>query len=98
MGKPQANVIDDDETEGDNVSPAARSLAAFVKRIESVRDDLLKPAQADMKEVYTEAKNAGFDVKVLREIIKRRAKDKADVEEFDAVLATYETNLDSVMD
>jgi uncharacterized protein (UPF0335 family) len=84
--------------EGDNVSQAARSLASLVSRIENVRDDLLKPAQADLKAVYDEAKNAGYDVKVLREIIKRRAKKKEEVETFDAVLATYETNLDSVMD
>lgn len=98
MNSKAKNVIDDDETDGDNVSPAARSLASYVKRIESVRDDLLKPAQADLKAVYDEAKNNGFDVKVMREIIKRRAKKKEDVETFDAVLATYETNLDSVMD
>lgn len=83
---------------GDNVSAAAKSLASFVKRIENVRDDLLTPAKQDLKAVYDEAKNAGFDIKVIREVIKRRAKKKAEVEEFDAVLATYETNLDSVMD
>lgn len=98
MAKAPVNVIDDDDTDGDNVSPAARSLAAYIKRVESVTDDLLKPARADLKAVYDEAKGAGYDVKVLREIVKRRAKGKTAIEEFDALLATYETALDSVMD
>lgn len=83
--------------DGDNVPAAARSLAAFIQRIESVREEQQKWA-SDLREIYSEAKSAGFDTKVMREIVKRRSKDKADVEEFDAVLATYETNLDSVMD
>jgi len=83
--------------EGDNVPAAARSLASFITRIENVEEEK-KGLSDDIREIYGEAKSAGFDTKVMREIIKRRRKKKDEIEAFDAVLATYETNLDSVMD
>jgi uncharacterized protein (UPF0335 family) len=83
--------------QGDNVSTAARELGNYVSRIEKLNEDK-KAVAEDIKVVFQEAKAKGFDVKVMREVIKRRAKDKADVEEFDAMLANYETNLDSVLE
>lgn len=82
---------------GHNVSEAAKSLARYVQRVESMEEEKRARAE-DIKEIYTEAKLNGFDVKVMREVVKRRRKKKADVEEFDATLATYETNLDSILE
>lgn len=104
MGKPKVTPDEDDpETgdgytgEGDNVAPAARQLASFIQRIERLNDDK-KAVAEDVKEVFAEAKGSGFDVKIMRQVIKRRAMDRADLEEQDATLANYETNLDSVLD
>lgn len=86
----------EETSKGDNVETGARRLHSFVSRLERLAEEK-KGLVEDIKSVMDEAGSAGFDKKVLREVLKRRAKDKADVEEFDAILASYETNLDSVL-
>lgn len=44
----------------------------------------------DIKDRYAMAKSDGFDPKVLKAVIARRAKAREDVEEFDALVQTYE--------
>ena len=41
------------------------------------------------KEVFSEAKGEGFDVKVLREILRLRKQDKEDRDEQDTLLDLY---------
>ena len=43
----------------------------------------------DMREVFGEAKSAGFDVKVIRQILKMRKMDQEELQEQEAVLETY---------
>jgi uncharacterized protein (UPF0335 family) len=93
--KIQEKDVDEDSTS--NVSPAARDLGSLVKRIEKLKEDQ-KALATDVKSVFDEAKAAGFDTKIVRMVVKRRAMDRADLEEQDSLLATYETNLDSVLD
>ncbi len=45
----------------------------------------------DQKEVMLEAKGRGYDVKVLRQIIARRKRDRDDLAEEQAILELYET-------
>jgi uncharacterized protein (UPF0335 family) len=45
---------------------AGDQLRAFVERIEHV-DEEIKALTQDKKDIYTEAKGQGFDVKFLRE-------------------------------
>jgi uncharacterized protein (UPF0335 family) len=85
-----------EDQSGDNVGASARRLNSFIQRIERLNDEK-KATTTDIREVFAEAKSSGFDVKVMRQVIKRRAMDRADLEEQDAVLATYETALDSVL-
>jgi len=67
---------------------AADRLRAFVQRIERLEEE--KAAlSADIREVYSEAKGDGFDVKVLRQVIKLRKLDKAEVQEQEALLELY---------
>ena len=44
---------------------------------------------ADVREVYAEAKGAGFDVKVLRQIIRLRKMDPADRQETEFLRDEY---------
>lgn len=83
--------------DGDNVSASARRLVSFVERVERLNDEK-KALGADIREVFGEAKSSGFDPKIMRLAIKRRAMDKADLAEQEAVLATYEHALESVLD
>lgn len=71
------------------MSAVARDqLRAFVERIERLEEE--KQAIADdIKEVYAEAKGNGFDTKVLRQVIRLRKADKAEREQFEALLHLY---------
>lgn len=67
---------------------AADRLRQFFERIERLEEE--KAALAgDIREVYAEAKAAGFDVKVMREIIRKRKMDRAELLELEALVDTY---------
>jgi len=83
--------------DGDNVVPAARQLASYIQRVENVEAEIKAHAD-DRKEIYSEAKGNGFDTRTIREIVKRRKLGREKTEERDALLAVYETNLDSILD
>ena len=80
---------------GHNV--AAERLMSIVERIEKLEDER-KNLQADIKDIYTEAKSAGYDVKVLRMVIASRKKDQAEWEEQQALLETYMRALGQLAD
>jgi uncharacterized protein (UPF0335 family) len=63
-------------------------ICSFVERIERI-DEEIKALNEGKKEVFSEAKGAGFDVKVLREILRLRKQDKDERVEYEAVLETY---------
>ena len=74
---------------GDNsIAMAADRLRSIVERVERL-DEERKAISSDIKDIYTEAKSAGFDVKVIRALIRIRKQEPADVEEFDTLLDTY---------
>ncbi len=50
---------------------SADRLKSFIKRLEKLNDDKAAVA-GDLKEVFSEAKSVGFDVKIIRKIIKLR--------------------------
>ncbi|MBM3582791.1 MAG: DUF2312 domain-containing protein [Alphaproteobacteria bacterium] len=67
---------------------SAERLRSFVERIERLEEE--KAALAgDIREVYSEAKGAGFDVKVMRQVMRLRKLDKSARDEQEAVLETY---------
>ena len=59
---------------------SADRLRRLVERIERSEEER-KTISADIKDIYTEAKSAGFDAVVLRNIIQTRKKEPAVVEE-----------------
>lgn len=72
---------------------SAQRLKSFVERVERLEEE--KAALAgDIREVYAEAKSAGFDVKVLRQVMRLRKLDKADRQQQEALLETYLRALD----
>jgi uncharacterized protein (UPF0335 family) len=80
---------------GHNV--AAERLTSIVERIEKLEEER-KHLQEDIKDIYTEAKSAGYDVKVLRMVIASRKKDQAEWEEQQALLETYMRALGQLAD
>ena len=71
---------------------AAERLKSFIERIERLEEEK-RALAADIKEVYSEAKGAGFDVKTIRELIKIRRMDEEDLDEREALLDTYKRAL-----
>lgn len=66
----------------------ADRLRSIVERIERLSEER-KSLSGDIKDIYAEAKSAGFDVKVLRQLITIRGKEPADVEEAETLLDVY---------
>lgn len=67
---------------------AVDRLRGFVERVERLREEITA-LNGDVKEVYAEAKGEGYDVKTLKLVIARRAKDDAALAEQDELLAVY---------
>ena len=67
---------------------AGDHLRAIVERIERVEEDIKELGEAK-KEIYLEAKDNGFDVKVLREVIRLRKQDQKQREEHETLLEVY---------
>jgi uncharacterized protein (UPF0335 family) len=67
---------------------AADRLRSIVERIERLEEER-KALANDIKDIYAEAKSAGFDVKVLRSLIALRRKEPAEVEEQETLLDVY---------
>ncbi len=72
---------------------AAGRLRSFVERIERLEEEK-QALTADIREVYSEAKGAGFDVKVLRHVVRLRKMDASDRSQMEAVLDIYKRALD----
>lgn len=67
---------------------ATDRLRSIVERIERMEDEKAAIA-TDIKDIYLEAKSAGFDNKALRELIKIRKRDAAQQEELETILDVY---------
>jgi uncharacterized protein (UPF0335 family) len=71
---------------------AGDRLKSFVERIERLEEER-KALSNDIKEVYAEAKGTGFDVKIMRQVIRLRRMDKDDLDEQDALIDVYKRAL-----
>jgi uncharacterized protein (UPF0335 family) len=67
---------------------AGDQLRAFVERIERIEEDI-RALNDDKKAVYAEAKADGFDVKILREVIRLRKQDQDERDEQQSLLEIY---------
>ncbi len=79
---------EEDGPERESGGVAADRLRSLVDRIERLEEER-KALANDIKDIYAEAKSAGFDVKVLRQLISVRRKQPADVEEQETLLDLY---------
>lgn len=67
-------------------------LLKFVERVEKLNEDAAAIA-SDLKEVYNEAKSAGFDPKYIKACVKLRAKDPDEIDEEDELMKMYRNAL-----
>ena len=69
-------------------STAQTRLKTIIERVERLEEDKAAVAN-DIKEVFAEAKGEGFDVKILRKIVRLRKQDAAKRQEEEAILDLY---------
>jgi uncharacterized protein (UPF0335 family) len=69
-------------------TPAAAALIQFIERIERLEEEKTGLME-DIREVYGEAKGAGFDPKIMRAIVRLRKMETADRQEQEALIETY---------
>ena len=67
---------------------AQGQLKSIIERIERLEQEKAEVAE-QIKEVFAEAKGNGFDVKVLRKVVRIRKQDRAKRQEEEAILDLY---------
>ncbi|MBR2274381.1 MAG: DUF2312 domain-containing protein [Alphaproteobacteria bacterium] len=63
-------------------------LTSLIERIERLEEEK-KGIQSDIRDIFAEAKGVGFDVKIMKAIIKLRKMNQADRDEQEFLLETY---------
>jgi uncharacterized protein (UPF0335 family) len=72
---------------------ASERLRTIIERVERLEEEKAALAE-DIREIFSEAKAAGFDVKILRQVIRLRKLDSSDRQEQEAILDLYKRALD----
>ena len=75
---------------GGIVSERLRTIIERIERLEEEKSALAE----DIREIFSEARSAGFDVKILRQVIRLRKLDSSDRQEQEAMLDLYKRALD----
>ena len=82
-----------EEQKNDVGGIAADRLRSLIERIERLEEEK-KGISSDVRDIFAEAKGAGFDVKIMRTILKLRKMNAADRDEQEFLLDTYRKALD----
>ena len=67
---------------------ASTRMNSLIERIERLEEEK-KGISSDIRDIYAEAKGVGFDVKIMKAIIKLRKMNQADRDEQEFLLETY---------
>ena len=78
----------------DTVGVAGDRIRSIIERVEHIEEEI-KALTEGRKEVFTEAKGEGLDVKVLKEILKLRKQDKDERDEQETLLDVYLRAMDA---
>ena len=82
-------MADDASAHPDVLNQAAQGqLKSIIERIQRLEVEKAEIAE-QIKEVFAEAKGNGFDVKILRKVVRIRKQDRAKRMEEDAILDLY---------
>ena len=72
---------------------ASERLRTIIERIERLEEEKAALAE-DIREIYSEARVAGFDAKIIRQLIRLRKLDGADRRKQEELLDLYKRALD----
>ena len=76
---------DPDPTVGGIAADRLRSIIERIERLEEER----KALGSDIRDLYAESKSAGFDPAVIKQLIRIRKREPADVQEEESLLDIY---------
>jgi len=66
----------------------ADKLKQIISKIETIEDERAESVEL-LKDAFNEAKSMGFDVKIIKHVLKLRKKDKQKLEEEDNLIDLY---------
>ena len=66
----------------------AEKLKQIIHKIETIEQEKVEASDL-LKDVFNEAKSMGFDVKIIKHVIKLRKKDKNALAEEDSLIELY---------
>jgi uncharacterized protein (UPF0335 family) len=91
---PQLDAATEERSMSDKTGIPGNRIRSFVERVEQLEAEI-QELNEGKKEVFAEAKGEGFDVKILKEIIKLRKKDQEERDEHETLLDVYMRAMDS---
>jgi uncharacterized protein (UPF0335 family) len=86
--EPVMSIVTDADKDDKNTRLVDERLRSLIERIERLEEEKAELA-SDIKDIYAEAKGAGFDPKIMRMVIKLRKQSAADRDEQDFLLDEY---------
>ena len=81
-------MADENQTKTEIGGVAVDRLRSLIERIERLEEEK-KGIQGDIRDIFAEAKSAGFDVKALRTVLKLRKMNAADRDEQEGWVAVF---------
>lgn len=91
--EPVMEIVKEADNNPKNISLSADRLRSLIERIERLEEEKAKIA-GDIRDVFAEAKSAGFDPKIMRIVIKLRKRGAAERDEEEQLIDTYKKALD----
>jgi uncharacterized protein (UPF0335 family) len=73
---------------GGPVDVSGDQLRTIVERIEKIEEEIGELNEGK-REIFQEAKGSGFDIKVIREIVRLRKQDQKEREDHESLLEVY---------
>jgi uncharacterized protein (UPF0335 family) len=73
---------------------AGDRLKSLIERIERLEEEK-RGLASDIRDIYAEAKGAGFDTMIMRQVIKLRKMERAERQEIEELVDIYLTTLDN---
>lgn len=91
--EPVMDIVKEADQNPKNEALNESRLRSLIERIERLEEEK-KAVSGDIRDIFAEAKSAGFDPKIMRAIIKLRNMNAADRDEQEYLLDTYKKALD----
>lgn len=93
--EPRMEIVINADKDPKNVALGVDRLRSLIERIERIErlQEEVKEIQSDIKDIFAEAKAVGYDVKIMREVIKLRKMNAVDRDEQEYLIDTYKRAL-----